>query len=233
MAPLPTHNCKHLALLTIQEITGTRHELQLEAQCTGEALYSCVSKCVRIPVDRLQVVRNGCLVEQAAASVELHDADTLLAAPRRKPPSARIMQAAAAAAAAASGSSSAAAADEDDDDDPVHFTLPENAYSWERALARLLTQHAHAPDLLLAWLFWIGPRNILAAVLVLAAMPLASRYQLGPVFILSVLIAAIFANLGTRKEGEASAYTVFNNFQPLPGQLDAEQLDQQVRQGRM
>eukprot|EP01039_Chlorochromonas_danica_P005416 gene5416-5957_t len=37
-------------------------------------------------------------------------------------------------------------------------------------------------------------------------------------------------NLGERKEGELSAYSVFNrNFERLPGTLDAEQFDAEIR----
>ena len=62
----------------------------------------------------------------------------------------------------------------------------------------------------------------------------ARRYGLGPVFLLACMLAAIYANLGTRRQGEASAYSIFNDgFQRLPGQLDADVIDQQVRQGQM
>jgi hypothetical protein len=47
------------------------------------------------------------------------------------------------------------------------------------------------------------------------------------------MLAAIFGNLGRRGAGDASAYSIFNNFQRLPGQLDADVVDQQVRRGQM
>ncbi|KAL0035172.1 hypothetical protein WJX79_004563 [Trebouxia sp. C0005] len=39
--------------------------------------------------------------------------------------------------------------------------------------------------------------------------------------------------LPERQHGEASAYSVFNNFQELPGQLNAHRLDDQLRRGQM
>eukprot|EP00961_Rhodomonas_salina_P233622 3157506-Rhodomonas_salina.2 len=36
-------------------------------------------------------------------------------------------------------------------------------------------------------------------------------------------------NLGERKAGQASAYTIFNNFQPLEGELRMEQIEAEMR----
>ena len=46
----------------------------------------------------------------------------------------------------------------------------------------------------------------------------------------------IFSNLSRRKAGDTrpSAYSIFNpGVQRLPGQLDADQIDGEIRQGRM
>ena len=57
----------------------------------------------------------------------------------------------------------------------------------------------------------------------LVAAALSSRHQLSA-------IAAIFTvGLGTRKEGEASAYSIFNGFNELPGAFNAAQVDDQMR----
>ena len=43
-------------------------------------------------------------------------------------------------------------------------------------------------------------------------------------------VAGMFTvGLGTRKEGEASAYSIFNGFNELPGAFNAAQLDDQMR----
>ncbi len=58
--------------------------------------------------------------------------------------------------------------------------------------------------------------------------------QVGPVYVLASLAALIFFNLGTRKAGEASAYSIFNaGFRELPGQLNAATMDDQLRRGQL
>jgi hypothetical protein len=54
--------------------------------------------------------------------------------------------------------------------------------------------------------------------------------EFGSVWIIASLIAAIFFNLGDRKRGELSAYSVFNeNFQHILGTLTADQIDAEIR----
>lgn len=74
---------------------------------------------------------------------------------------------------------------------------------------------------------WLG---LLAWIL---AAPLAAKFGVGELYVLGTIASLIFCNLGTRKEGEASAYSIFNEFQRLPGQLTADDLDRQVRTGQM
>lgn len=93
---------------------------------------------------------------------------------------------------------------------------------------------ANAPELLLVWLFQVGPARLLVLAAVLAGAKVASWYDLGPVYILLAIIVTIFTHLGRKKEGEASAYSVFNpGVQRLPGQLDADVIDQQIRRGQI
>ena len=51
----------------------------------------------------------------------------------------------------------------------------------------------------------------------------------GAVYILLLGFVIVFANLGTRREGEQSAYPVFNNFQPLQGELRMDQVEAEMR----
>ena len=58
--------------------------------------------------------------------------------------------------------------------------------------------------------------------------------QVGPVYIIVSAAALIFLNLGRRKAGEASAYSIFNaGFRELPGQLNAAAMDGQLRRGQL
>ena len=48
------------------------------------------------------------------------------------------------------------------------------------------------------------------------------------------IVYTIFTNLGRKREGETSAYSICNEgVRRLPGQLDADQIDDQVRRGQM
>lgn len=59
-----------------------------------------------------------------------------------------------------------------------------------------------------------------------------SRAGWAPLYILGTIVLGIFTNLGKRREGEVSAWSVFNeDFRELPGTLNAEAFDQQIRHG--
>jgi hypothetical protein len=55
-------------------------------------------------------------------------------------------------------------------------------------------------------------------------------WELGALYIMISIIIAIFMNLGERKKGELSAYSVFNKgFYRLPGQLRPEDFEREIR----
>ncbi|EEH51942.1 uncharacterized protein MICPUCDRAFT_22897, partial [Micromonas pusilla CCMP1545] len=63
-----------------------------------------------------------------------------------------------------------------------------------------------------------------------AAIP--SRYDHAPLFLLATGFFLVFAGLGTKKPGEASAYSLFNeNFRELPGNFNAGDVDRVNRGG--
>ena len=47
--------------------------------------------------------------------------------------------------------------------------------------------------------------------------------------IVSAMVGMFTVGLDTRKEGEASAYSIFNGFNELPGAFNAARLDDQMR----
>lgn len=60
--------------------------------------------------------------------------------------------------------------------------------------------------------------------------PLAARYASGTLYVLVTVFLLMICNLGTRREGDASAYSLFNdNAQALPGQMGAEHIDNAIR----
>ena len=61
-------------------------------------------------------------------------------------------------------------------------------------------------------------------------MLVARHYRAGLPFVIATLIWLMLTNLGERKTGDVSAYTVFNrDYQTLPGQLRAEDIERELR----
>ena len=66
-----------------------------------------------------------------------------------------------------------------------------------------------------------------------ALMLVCRRYRLGQPFVITTLIVLMLTNLGERKAGEASAYTVFNaGMQALPGSTATWQWTRRRRRRR-
>lgn len=88
------------------------------------------------------------------------------------------------------------------------------------------------PNWVIGALAAVGFRFWALLALWAAGAKLASFYDLGPPFIITSLFAVMLLNLGRRRAGQASAYSVFNDgFRRLPGQLTAEEFDRQIRRG--
>eukprot|EP00955_Chlamydomonas_euryale_P115369 366344-Chlamydomonas_euryale.AAC.12 len=90
-----------------------------------------------------------------------------------------------------------------------------------------------APALLIEWVVIIRPMRVAALLGFVVGCLLSSRAGVGPIFVLAAIAATIFSNLGRRRDGEQSAYSIFNTgMRRLPGQLDADQIDEQMRRGQ-
>lgn len=222
----------------LRTVAGAVHQLEFpQATVDVEQLHQQAATALSIPADRFKLVLRGNTITRAAAeeqssssmpqrrTVKLSSGDVLLVMPQRKAPSEALQRAAA----------EAAGVDlPDEDDEPLRFSMRHDAWGWEKALGRFLQDKVNAPELLLVWLFHVGPARLLVLAAVLAGAKVASWYDLGPVYILLAIIITIFTHLGRKKEGEASAYSVFNpGVQRLPGQLDADVIDQQIRRGQI
>ena len=108
--------------------------------------------------------------------------------------------------------------DEEDDEDLIVPLRGTRAHA-ERALRERLG--------LPRWL-----ANLLARVPLVrlaswfVTLRIAHERELGPVFVLATGFALIIRNLGRRRAGQASAYSIFNDgFARLPGQLTADDVD--------
>ncbi len=53
---------------------------------------------------------------------------------------------------------------------------------------------------------------------------LAIELGFGAVYLLLLAFVLVFCNLGVRKEGDRSAYPIFNNFEYLQGELRMDQV---------
>lgn len=161
----------------------------------------------------------------AVSAHPLPAADSILAvvAPRAPPKAVREL-----AAGGGGGQDDAA------DDDLLRLRLPANAPRWQRALAHFLQHRLRLPEALLALLLHVGPRIWLGLLAWMAGARLAAAYDLGPVYVVTTIFLGIFLNLGQRREGEWSAYSIFNaGMRRLPGQMTAEDLDGQLRRGHL
>ena len=99
-------------------------------------------------------------------------------------------------------------------------------------LVRFLQFRLKLPEEFIHALLSVRRRTWFLVLAWLAASHLSVLYQMGPLFIIATGFCAIYFGLGKRKEGEASAYSIFNSdFQELPGTFNANRFDEQLRQG--
>ncbi|GFR43021.1 hypothetical protein Agub_g4022 [Astrephomene gubernaculifera] len=215
--------------VTLQFIAGRRHVAELPNQCSVEDIVRAVEHAFgAVTSGGVKVVLRGAAlpVDRPSQKVTLKDGDHLLVAPQRKAPSPELV------ATVTRGSVGRRHPDEDDDEDRI--ALPPGTPAWEVAVVELLRTRARCPDWLLEWVVLLRPRRFALLAAFLVGCRLAWALGLGPVFVIACLIASIFGNLGRRRAGEVSAYSIFNRgVQRLPGQLDADEIDRQMRQGQL
>ncbi|GIL56900.1 hypothetical protein Vafri_12191 [Volvox africanus] len=215
--------------VTLQFIAGPRQVTVLPSPCTVEEIVRNAQQAFgEVTSGGIKVVLRGeaLPVDKLKHVVALKDGDHLLVAPQRKAPSPEII------ATVTRASTSRRHGEDDEDEDRI--ALPPGVPRWEAAAVELLRNQARCPDWILEWVVLIRPWRFAVMFGFLVGCVVSSRLGLGPLFILSCLIAGIFTNLGTRRAGELSAYSIFNRgVRRLPGQLDAEEIDRQMRQGQL
>eukprot|EP00236_Picocystis_salinarum_P005848 CAMPEP_0113926630 /NCGR_PEP_ID=MMETSP1159-20121227/3859_1 /TAXON_ID=88271 /ORGANISM="Picocystis salinarum" /LENGTH=206 /DNA_ID=CAMNT_0000927039 /DNA_START=29 /DNA_END=649 /DNA_ORIENTATION=+ /assembly_acc=CAM_ASM_000767 len=123
--------------------------------------------------------------------------------------------------------------DVDEIEKELRFRLPGDANRVQKFFKWLLKDKMKLPEHMLALLFGIRRRTWIGVVVWGICSHFAGRFSVGPLYILTSIVAFIFLNLGQRREGEMSAYSVFNEgFRELPGTLNADTIDNQIRQGQ-
>ncbi|XP_073012324.1 uncharacterized protein [Typha latifolia] len=208
--------------ITIRSIGPTRPTtLRLRSPVSVGDLRRLVAAERRLPADRLKLVLRGkTLCDKKSDGIEdvcvrLEDRDCLTVAVMPKPPAKHLHE------------------DDDDNDDEVKFQIPQTTRWWKRKIFLFLHEKLRLPDVLLMAMFSISLRTWVAIILWFALAPVAHRWDLGPLYILGTGFLIILLNLGKRQHGDLSAYSIFNDdFRELPGTLNADRLDRDIRAGQ-
>ncbi|KAL7160667.1 hypothetical protein ABFS83_01G112400 [Erythranthe nasuta] len=149
--------------------------------------------------------------------LQLHDGDSVIVAIKPKPPAKHILN----------------SFDDDDDGEDIKIELTEPTSRWKRRLFFILRDKLKLPDMLLMAIFSLGIKIWAAIVVWFILAPVANRFGVGPLYIIGTGFLIIFYNLGHRQPGDVSAYSVFNeDFRELPGTLNADRLDRDIRLGQ-
>uniref|UniRef100_A0A1D1YJK6 SAYSvFN domain-containing protein 1 n=1 Tax=Anthurium amnicola TaxID=1678845 RepID=A0A1D1YJK6_9ARAE len=173
----------------------------------------------RLPVEQLKLILRGQTLRDRGiggdeVTVSLKDGDSLIVAVVPKPPAKHLRE-------------------DFDDDDELKFQIPESENWWKKKLFTFLREKLRLPDILLLAIFSISLKTWAVIVLWFALAPVAHRWDVGPIYILGTGFAIVLTNLGKRQDGDASAYSIFNeDFRELPGTLNAGRLDRDIRAGQ-
>ncbi|XP_058224388.1 uncharacterized protein LOC131333711 [Rhododendron vialii] len=174
-----------------------------------------------LPIEHLSVILRGNVLHDNKNGIEefiqLKNGDSLIVAVKPKPPV----------------KYNGDVLDEDDDEEDLKFQLPRLTSGWKRTLFSFLHDKLRLPDMLLMAIFSVSLKGWAIIVMWFILAPVAHRWDLGPLYILATGFAIIFFNLGKRQQGDVSAYSIFNeDFRELPGTLNADRLDRDIRAGQ-
>ncbi|XP_077234327.1 ubiquitin family protein [Tasmannia lanceolata] len=209
-----------ITLKTIGPIRPSR--LLVPSSIKVHDLRKLIAKDGHQPMEQLKLVLRGkILLDQESGDevcLRLKQGDSLIVAVTPKPPVKHIRD----------GDD-----DDDDDDDDLKFQIPQSANRWKKKLFTLLHDKFRLPDILLMAIFSISLKAWIAIVLWFILSPVAYKMDVGPLYILATGFSIILLNLGKRPHGDLSAYSIFNEgFRELPGTLNAERLDRDIRAGQ-
>ncbi|KAL6638805.1 hypothetical protein ACP70R_023441 [Stipagrostis hirtigluma subsp. patula] len=168
---------------------------------------------------RLRLVLRGKTLpsqDDGDARVSLRDGDTLIVAVAPKPPASHLRD-----------------DDDEEEEEELKFKIPQTTTWWKRKIFTFLRDKLRLPDILLMGLFSISMRAWVMIALWFLLAPLAQKYDFGPLYILGTGFLIILVNLGRRQQGDVSAYSIFNeDFRELPGTLNTERIDRDIRAGQ-
>ncbi|KAL8539906.1 hypothetical protein ACS0TY_001492 [Phlomoides rotata] len=195
--------------------------LRVPSTLKVKELRKLIAGTKHLPLENMTLVFQGNVLHDSRngddSLVQLHDKETVIVAIKPKPPVRHIQDSL-----------------EDDDGDDLKFQLPESSSRWKRRLFFILRDRFKLPDMLLMAIFSLRMKTWAAIIIWFILAPLAHRLDIGPLYILGTGFFIIFYNLGRRQPGDVSAYSVFNeDFRELPGTLNADRLDRDIRAGQL
>ncbi|KAK3183067.1 hypothetical protein Dsin_030353 [Dipteronia sinensis] len=184
-------------------------------------LRKLISTINHLPIDNMRLILRGNVLHDSEDEndvyLQLHHGDSVIVAVKPKPPAKHLR-------------------DDvyiDDDDLDLKFQLPQSTSRWKKRLYFLLRNRLKLPNVLLMAIFSLSAKAWAMIILWFILAPIAHRWYLGPLYILGTAFSIIFLNLGQRQPGDISAYSIFNDdFRELPGTLNADRLDRDLRAGQ-
>nr|XP_011465170.1 PREDICTED: uncharacterized protein LOC101314569 isoform X2 [Fragaria vesca subsp. vesca] len=196
--------------------------LQVSSSITVLDLRKLIAENYQLPLEKLKLIMRGNVLHDSKSGqdVNLHlkDGDSLIVAVKPKPPAKHLRD----------------GFDDDDDEDDLKFQLPQSSSRWKRRVYAVLHDKLKLPDILLMAIFSLSLKMWVIIIMWFILAPVAHRWDVGPLYILGTGFGIILLNLGQRKAGDVSAYSIFNeDFRELPGTLNAERLDGDIRTGQI
>ncbi|TYH96444.1 hypothetical protein ES332_A12G177600v1, partial [Gossypium tomentosum] len=127
----------------------------------------------------------------------------------------------------------------------LKFQLPQSTSRWKKKLYSFLLNRLKLPDILLMAIFSLSLKAWILVILWFILAHVANKWDLGPIYILGTGFCTIFLNLGRQQPDDVkyplasklqflSAYSIFNeDFRELPGTLNADAIDRDIRTGQL
>lgn len=207
--------------ITVKTIGPTRpSSLKVPSLINVKELRNLVAAVDHLPVDRVKLILRGEVLHDSKNGDDVHlrlkDRDSIIVAVKPNSPAQHIRD-----------------GFDDDEEDDLRFQIPQSSSRWKRKLVCFLHDKLRLPYILLTAIFSISLKAWALIILWFLLAPVAYKWDLGPLYILGTGFSIILLNLGKREDGELSAYSVFNeDFQELPGTLNADRLDRDIRAGQ-
>ncbi|XVE65261.1 hypothetical protein DITRI_Ditri07aG0166900 [Diplodiscus trichospermus] len=173
----------------------------------------------RLPVENLKLILRGKVLldreDEDDIYIQLSDGDSLVVAVKPKAPVGLNID------------------DDEEEEEDLKFQLPQSTSRWKKKLYSFLRNRLKLPDILLMAIFSLSLKAWALIILWFILAPVAHKWDLGPLYILGTGFCIIFLNLGRRQPGDVSAYSIFNeDFRELPGTLNADAIDRDIRTGQ-